>query len=1134
MTAATTDLPAATHRRVARIEVRPQPGQPDPLADQYLDAIRKRFGPAAQVRASCVYLIESPLDDAAIERVAVELLADPITQQPVVGASPVEAGAAIVEVHYLPGVMDPVAQSAREAIVEMMAAGGLPLALDDIEIRTGWRFDIQHIAATPQELSQFAGQQMANTVIQEIHTQPFMPAAFPHGNAYELRITDVPVRHLDDEGLMRLSREAHLFLSLEEMRAIRDYYKALPGGGREPRDIELETLAQTWSEHCVHKTLKATIHYAEGTGGNPSPSAIRNPPLSPSAADFIGRPGHVVNPDGTLTIHNLLKSTIAAATFKLIKPDDRGNPAPIDWCVSVFEDNAGIIKFDDDDGVCIKVETHNHPSAIEPYGGAATGIGGCIRDVMGTGLAARPIANTDVFCVAGPGGGAGFGVWGVGSDSDPASSSDPTPYTPHPTPLPKGIIHPRRILQRVVAGVRDYGNRMGIPTVNGAVCFDPDYLGNPLVYCGCVGLIPLDKCFGEAQDGDRIIALGGRTGRDGIHGATFSSAELTDTHADEFSHAVQIGNAITQKKTLDVILQARDQADGPLYHAITDCGAGGFSSAIGEMGADIGAVVTLETAPLKYRGLSYTEIWISEAQERMVLAVPAEKVERLRALCAAEDVEMCDLGRFGCRGDSQCHTAGGEGEPTLVLTYQGVEVGRLSMKFLHDGLPMPTRKAVWEIPQSSVLSPVSIGSAWETQDSGLRTQDSGLAATLKRLLSHPNIASKHWIIRQYDHEVQGGSVIKPLVGPRQDGPGDAAVLRPKLSSNRGIALGCGLAPQLSEKATARGLALDGDSYWAALAAIDEAVRNVVCAGADPTRIAILDNFCWPRCDDPKQLGSLVRAAEACYDGALAYKTPFVSGKDSLSNQFTMEDGTVITIPPTLLITAMGIVPDVLKCRTMDAKAAGNLLLLIGETTSAMGGAHVLLTSPARQGEGQGAGAQAQEHEGTQEPDNSKLDTRNSELPPIRHPPSAIRNLHIPRVDLTAGPANAAAVAQLIAQGLAASTHDCSDGGLLVAAAEMAFAGGAGLEMDLSHVPSQETLSEFERCFAETPSRYLVEVAPDKLDAAIRLLRKLNIPFAQVGTFTPHDRLTVRTARRGQLMDEPLESLREAWVKTLDW
>ncbi|MBZ0171331.1 MAG: hypothetical protein K8E66_03035, partial [Phycisphaerales bacterium] len=399
-----------------------------------------------------------------------------------------------------------------------------------------------------------------------------------------------------------------------------------------------------------------------------------------------------------------------------------------------------------------------------------------------------------------------------------------------------------------------------------------------------------DDCMisGDAQPGDRIIALGGRTGRDGIHGATFSSAELTDTHADEFSHAVQIGNAIEEKRVLDAILRARDfapdepeaRARGPLFTSITDCGAGGFSSAVGEMGEKIGAEVHLDRAPLKYLGLTHTEIWISEAQERMVLAVPAENVPALQRICDEEHVELADLGQFGT--------------PTqeLILNHHGKEVGRLPMAFMHDGIPMPTREAVWS-PTTACHGGIGVPPV-----SPSSTSTPTISDTLLRLLAHPNIASKHWIIRQYDHEVQGNTVIRPLGGPTQRGPMDAAVIEPVPGTGKGLAIASGLAT-----------GLENDPYLMTLAAIDECVRNLVCVGADPDRIAILDNFCWPSCKKPENLASLVRAAEGCYDGAKAYRTPFVSGKDSLNNQFTTEDGRTIEIPPTLLITGVGIVHD---------------------------------------------------------------------------------------------------------------------------------------------------------------------------------------------------------------------------------
>ncbi|MHC4976173.1 MAG: phosphoribosylformylglycinamidine synthase subunit PurS [Planctomycetota bacterium] len=872
---------------VARFEVRTRPDRHDARSETTLAQARTFGYQPESIGIARIYLIESTLSETQIARVRDSLLVNPVVEtiSPDFEATP--DGRATIEVHPQPGVMDPASQTVENAIRVML---DLP---DEAPIRvsTGWRYDI---AGMDQSSAiEMASRVLANRVIHDIHTEPFHPERFPVGHEYSPQVHHVSLRELDDDALASLSRDAHLFLSLDEMRQIQSYYASLD---REPTEIELETLAQTWSEHCVHKTLKSTISY---TG--PADDTL----------DFARRPGHEINPDGTVTISNLLKSTVAAATHELIADG-------IDWTLSVFVDNAGIIAFDDDTAVCVKVETHNHPSALEPYGGAATGIGGCIRDILGTGLAARPIASTDVFCVAHP-------------DTEP----------------PQGCLHPKRILRQITAGVRDYGNRIGIPTVSGAVWFDDRYIGNPLVYCGCVGVMPRDKTHGDAQPGDLIVAIGGRTGRDGIHGATFSSAELTDTHADEFSHAVQIGNPVEEKKITDVILRARDHESGTLYSAITDCGAGGFSSAVGEMGEQIGAEVQLERAPLKYEGLSTTEIWISEAQERMVLAVSQSNLEKLQAICDEEHVELAVLGTFGTP------------DRELVLRYDDAEMGRISMEFLHEGIPTPTRVARWTAPDTpEAPEPV--------------TDDAG---HLLALLADPNIASKHWIIRQYDHEVQGNTMTKPLIGPRGIGPSDASIVRPVPSSSRGLAISQGLATPLGDPE------LGGDPYHMAIAAIDECVRNLACVGADPSRVAILDNFCWPSCAKEENLASLVRAAEGCYDGAKAYRTPFVSGKDSLNNQFTTEDGTTIEIPPTLLITGIGIVENIAQTVTSDAKQAGNYIVLVGEPTA---------TTP----------------------------------------------------DLELGPHLARVIHGCIVNGLITSAHDVSEGGWLVAATEMCIGGSS--------------------------------------------------------------------------------------------
>lgn len=975
-----------------RVEVRSRADMPDPRGGlARAEAVALGLpGVPDRIETASVYLIEGALEPAMVDRLTQALLADPVTQEATVGAAP-PRGTALIEVHPLPGVMDPDADAVELAIRTMLGV--------EASVRTGVRYDFH--GGDPARARHIAERSLANSVIQQIHDAPYLPDRFPVAAARQVTSTEIPLRGLDADALDRLSRDAHLFLSTDEMLAIQAEYRRL---GREPRDIELETLAQTWSEHCVHKTLKATVRFHGAL---------------PGAAE---RPGHEVQPDGSVVIRNLLSSTIAAATRELMA-------SGIDWCLSVFVDNAGIIAFDDRHAVCFKVETHNHPSAIEPYGGAATGIGGCIRDILGTGLGARPIAATDVFCVAMP---------------DRAAAE-----------VPAGCLHPARILRQVVAGVRDYGNRMGIPTLNGTVWFDDRYIGNPLVYCGCVGVMPRDRITGSAQAGDLIVALGGRTGRDGIHGATFSSAELTDTHADEFAHAVQIGNAVTQKKMLDAIMEARDSVDTDgqrrcLFRAVTDCGAGGFSSAVGEMGEHTGAVVHLERAPLKYAGLSPTEIWISEAQERMVLAVDASDLDALRAVCDRHDVELCVLGRFGTD------------DRELILRFGDQEVGRLSMAFLHDGLPSREREARFSPAPRHVADPVQPAPAVEH--------------ALLTLLADPNIASKHWIVRQYDHEVQGRTVIKPLTGPDGHGPGDASVILPVPGSRRGLAIGCGLATGLSH-----------DPYRMALAGVDECVRNIVCVGGDPARLAILDNFCWPSCRDPESMGSLVLAAEGCRDAALAYRTPFISGKDSLNNQFVAEDGTVIRIPPTLLISGFAIVPDVSCCVTMDLKRPGSLLLLVGVGTGALGGSRY-------------------EH----------------------HFGGAGGERDLPMIDLVLGPRLARSVARLIEHRLVRSAHDLSEGGLLVAAAEMAIGGGLGVELDPLQAPADGEMSEAAELFGESPGRYLLEVDRADLPRIDALLGDL--PWAIVGEVlsTPE----VRISRGGPRL--PIADLHAAWHGTLDW
>lgn len=973
------------------VDIYPGEGQPDRTA-QSVAAMAGELGLPAKwgveklrVRAGHGYLVQGAhLEADDLQRLVSGLLADAIVESTVVARAgdaklvePPDGFSRPVYVLLKPGVMDPVAQSTRRAVADM--------GLEADEVRTFrkyWFADLDD-----DQLKLLAAKVLANDAIEQVIVGPLPFDHLELGSKYQFQLNTVPIRELDDDALNRLSREGQLYLQPAEMQTIRRYFQDL---GRDPTDIELETLAQTWSEHCSHKTLAGRMAYRDERGER--------------------------------QFENMLKETIFAATVEI-----RRRLGEQDWCVSVFKDNAGVIRFDEENNVCFKVETHNHPSALEPYGGANTGLGGVIRDPMGTGLGAKPICNTDVFCFAPP--------------DTPADE------------LPPGVLHPRRVMRGVVAGVRDYGNRMGIPTVNGAIYFDRRYLGNPLVYCGNVGLIPRDKSFGAPRGGDYIVALGGRTGRDGIHGATFSSVELTHESETLSGGAVQIGNAITEKMVLDVVLAARDRG---LYNAITDCGAGGFSSAVGEMGEEIGAEVWLDRAPLKYEGLSYTEIWISEAQERMVLSVSENQWPELEALCQSEGVEATIIGQFKPSGK-------------LQLIYRDQQVGELTMEFLHDGRPPVVRQAVYAPPA--------------VVEQKLPAPRGSYNDDLQKILGSLNVASKQWVIRQYDHEVQGGSVIKPLVGLHNDGPSDAAVVRPVLGSRRGVVIACGMNPHYG----------DFDTHHMAASAIDEAMRNCVAVGADPSRVALLDNFCWGDCEKNETLGSLVRAALACRDLAVALGTPFISGKDSLNNEFSYTDARgekqTIAIPPSLLISAIGQVEDVSRCVTMDLKRAGNLIYQVGRTRDELGGSHFALVHSLAGG-------------------------------------------HVPKVDAELARRTFAALHEAIRAGAVRACHDLSEGGLAVAAAEMAFAGGLGAKLALDAIPADDDAREtVQLLFGESNTRFLCEVPPESAKQFETLLA--DVPFARLGEVTDGEQLQI-THNGKPIVNADITQLKQAWQAPLAW
>jgi phosphoribosylformylglycinamidine synthase II len=951
-----------------RVEVSVKPSLPDSQGEALKADIRDLgIGTIQRVRVSDVYLLEGDLSQEELNIICRELLADPVVEHYSIGEAPFVApedkDAHAVEVAYNPGVMDPVEESVRKGVLD--------LGITTVEsVKTAKRYYLSgKLSASDIEL--ICNKLLFNSVIQHVvtnHEKVSLPPA-----TYSFSLEQVDLLTLDDDGLTRLGREK-LELNLDELKQIQGYFSGL---GRNPTDVELETLAQTWSEHCKHKTFKSRIRL------------------------------------GKLVIDNLLQSTIMKVTEELNKP----------WCLSTFKDNSGVIDFDGRYALCFKVETHNHPSAIEPYGGASTGLGGVIRDPLGSGLGAKPIANTDVFCFA-------------------------PPDFPHDR-LPPGILHPRRILKGVRAGVADYGNRMGIPTLNGAILFDERYLGNPVVMCGTIGLMPREAAqMGKQQPGDLVVVVGGRTGRDGIHGVTFASALLTGESEAVSASSVQIGNPITEKKMIDVLLEARERE---LYRRITDCGGGGLSSAVGEMAAETGVRVYLEKVPLKYSGLSYREIWLSESQERMLLAVPPASAEELISLFASEDVEATVIGEF-------------TSDKRLKLFYENHLVCNLDMEFLHHGLPQLEKEAVWQpahYPEPHFDEPPDLGE------------------DLKKILGSWNVCSKEWVIRQYDHEVQGGSILKPLLGIDNDGPSDAAVIRPLLDSDRGVIIANGINPKYG----------DIDPYWMAASAVDEALRQVIAVGGSLKRVALLDNFSWGNPEKPDRLGGLVRAAQGGADTALAYGTPFISGKDSLYNEYETETES-ICIPPTLLISAMAVIENIAQVVSMDCKKEGDLIYIVGTTYDELGGSHYYSVH------------------------------------------GAIGN-KVPRVNPRKGKRLMDTLNAAMDKGFVKACHDCSEGGIGVAAAEMAFAGGLGMTLHLDKVPLGEPIARSDTIlFSESNTRFLVEVVPEDSPRFEQAMKKT--AFAAIGQVTKGDRFEVYGINEERVVSSPLAELKEAWQKPLRW
>ncbi len=991
-----------------RIEIGLKKEIRDPMGEKVRRRVQNDLGlPVESVRTISVFTLDMELPREELEMIASGPFLDPIIQEYRMDRPLAHNFDWLVEVGFKPGVTDNVGKTAREAIQWRL---GRKLKEEE-RVYTSTQYLFRGNLKR-EDIERICTDLLGNSLIQRFEVwksdewkekiEPKVPRVWEQEGG---RVEEIDLE-IGDELLLQLSQERLLALDLREMKAIQNYFRnptTLEGRrklglGKGVTDVELEAIAQTWSEHCKHKIFNAWIEYF---------------PAWPEGRDEEGH---------REMINSLFKTYIKRATEEI-----RSSLGDQDWCVSVFDDNAGVIRFNENYHLVFKVETHNTPCALDPYGGALTGIVGVNRDPFGTGKGAKLIFNIDIFCFASPS---------------------------YDKPLPPRLFHPKRVYEGVREGVEHGGNKSGIPTVNGGVVFDNRYLGKPLVYCGTGGVMP-KEILGEpthvkkAEPGDLIVMTGGRIGKDGIHGATFSSEELRE---DSPVTAVQIGDPITQKKMTDFLLLARDQG---LYKSITDNGAGGLSSSVGEMAKEIGCELHLDRAPLKYHGLHPWEILLSEAQERMTLAVSPLTIDAFLQLAHKMDVEATILGNF--TDTKKFH-----------VLYQGKTVAYLDMEFLHFGLPRMELRAKWKRPvheEPNFLEP------------------GDLTSTLKEMLSRLNICSKESMIRQYDHEVQGGSVIKPLVGRFNDGPSDAAVLRPILSAFEGIVISNGICPRYS----------DIDTYSMMACAIDEAIRNNVAVGGNPDRIAALDNFCWP---DPVQsektpdgeykLAQLVRANQALYDYCKAFNVPLISGKDSMKNDYLI-GGTKISIPPTVLISALGKIDNVRKAITMDAKRPGDLVYILGETLEELGGSEYCASK------------------------------------------GFIGN-RVPKVDAKKAQALYRKVHNAIQQGLIRSCHDCSDGGLGVALAETAFAGGFGMEINLSKVPQSGLNRNDFLLFSESQSRFVVTIDPKKKKSFETVLG--DAIYGEIGVVTDEEIFRFIGIHGMTVVEAKIYDLKEAWQRPL--
>jgi phosphoribosylformylglycinamidine synthase subunit PurSL len=897
------------------------------------------------------------------------------------------------EIGFLPGVTDNIGKTVIESIED------LEKTTFDIPHESVYSSNVYYLRGDLQkEVVQKIAKTMLNPLIQSIKIKSKQEFIKDQGMGIvvpkvklekeptieniNLMISEQELKKIGKEGIVNKNgiSKGPLALRPSYMKVIQEYFKKQ---GRDATDVEIEAIAQTWSEHCKH--------------------TIFADPL-----DDIKE--------------GIYKHYIKKATNEI-----RAKKGDKDFCVSVFTDNAGGIIFDDNYIISDKAETHNSPSALDPFGGAVTGIVGVNRDALGFGKGSKPVINRYGYCTGNP-----QDKELIYRDKD----------------LTDEALSPRAILDGVVAGVNAGGNQSGIPAPQGFVYFEDRYKGKPLVFVGTIGLIPR-KINGEngwekkANKGDKIVIAGGRVGLDGIHGATFSSEALTSGSPVT---AVQIGDPITQKKMSDAII--KEIRDLGLYNSITDNGAGGISCSIAEMARESGGCnVDLEKNLLKYPNLDPWEIWISESQERMTFAVPPENVEKLQEILKKHDVESYVVGEFTDSG--RC-----------IVNYNGNKVMDLDMEFLHNGLPKEEQYSVYTKPKH--------------QEPEFKCPEN-LNDTVLSMISRNNIASFEFITIQYDHEVQAGSVIKPLHGNgRVNGP--ATVTRPVLNSKRGVVASQGITPRYS----------DIDTYHMAACSIDTAIRNAVSVGGNIDYLAIMDNFCWCSSDEPGRLGELKEAAKACYEIASAYGTPFISGKDSMFNDFKGYDRKgnpiKISIPPTLLVSSVGVIEDTTKCISIDPKFTGDLVYVIGETLNELGGSEYF------------------------------------------HMKGFIGN-NVPKVEPKKAYEVYKKMYQAINKELIASATSIEIGGIGVSLTKMAISGKLGMNINLKNLESDLKRDDY-ILFSESQSRLVVTVDPKKKEKFEDLFPDAKL----VGEITNTKSLIINGVNDNEIVNLSISKLEENYKK----